>query len=177
MQPVRVEQVNGGGWAFTAITAAVLLGAGYYTVVGWTGPVGTLGERIAVTAITVCAGLALPFGIHHIRRARRYARRRAEVLATGARTVATVTAVTQTNAGGEGRNPTVRITLRVTAPDGTTRSAWVRYELPIPMIVGLRPGTSLPVVLDLDDPLSAVVDWDGRRAGGEPAPPPSPRDH
>lgn len=113
-----------------------------------------------MTAITACAGLTLPFAIRKIRLARGQARRRVEVLATGLRTRAAVTAVTQTRPAGEAHDPTVRITLRVMAPDGRSHSAWVSYDLPIPVIVALRPGTLLPVIVDVDDPRSAIIDWD-----------------
>jgi hypothetical protein len=49
------------------------------------------------------------------------------------------------------------------APDGRSRSAWVSYRMPVPMFVTIRPGTQLPVVLDVDDPRSAVIDWANRR--------------
>lgn len=158
MQPSRVEDVQGSGWGLTTLFAALFAGGCWVSVRAWSIPE-SMGVRIAIMFVTLCFALLVPVGLRHVRRARRQARRHAEVLATGLRTVATVTAVTQTRAGGDGYDPTVRLTLRVMAPDGRSRSAWVSYLMPVPMIVAIRPGTQLPVILDVDDPRSAVVDW------------------
>lgn len=166
MPPVKVEAIDGNGWVFTTVTATVFLGGCYYTFAAWTNP-GPLTDRLTLTVITACAGLTLPFAIRRIRLARRQRQRRAEVLATGLRAIATVKAVTQIHPGGEAHDPAVRIMLRVMTPNGRSCSAWANYELPIPMIAALRPGTQLPVVVDVDDPRSVVIDWDNYREGAE----------
>lgn len=90
-----------------------------------------------------------------LRRRDRLARRLAEV---GIHATAAITAIGQT-ASAVGGRPVIRLSLTVEAADRPGWEVVLRTAPPAHLIGALRPGVTLPVLVDPDEPTRLLPDW------------------
>lgn len=138
-------------WPVVLIAVGGLLtGAAVVAIVGGMAPV----ARTIGLALSPWGPICMIVGgliAGHVSKVNRLAR-------SGIPVQATVTSIDSTNSSMNGR-PVLRIGMTVSVPGKQPHTGSIRNTPPYHLVSLLRPGASIPVVADPDDPSRFLIDW------------------